>query len=254
MYKVLATDMDGTLLKNDKTISDLNKKMIKKAIESGKKIILASARGLFSLDRYLEELGLLGKDDQYTIAFNGSYIIKDDHEVLYDNHIDLKAARRLVVHLLVGAPSLEVFIYNKNGIKSVRDINDLDSYLTSNHVYKIGARGETDEVMKWRHNLPREVYEYMEVTNSDLYSFECVSKGMTKCEGLKFLCERLGVDRSELICVGDGENDIEMIEYAGLGAAMANGLDILKKRADIIVEDNENDGVAKLIAEYLLDE
>ena len=252
MYKALATDMDGTLLKDDKTISAFNKEMIRKAIDQDKKIILASARGLFSLDRYLKDLGLSGRKDQYTICFNGSYIIRDDHEVLYDNHIDPKAARRLVIHLLVSAPTLEVFVYNKNGIRSIRDIPDLDAYFNSDHVYKVGARGEADTVLKWRHNLPQEIYEYMEVTNSDLYSFECVSKGMTKCEGLKLLCDKLSISPAELIAVGDGENDVEMIRYAGLGASMANGLDILKENADIITADNEHDGVGKLIEKYLL--
>lgn len=252
MYRALVTDMDGTLLRDDKTISKFNKEMITK-IKDEKKIILASARGLYGLDRYLEELGLLNRKDQYTIAFNGSYIIRNDHEVLYDAHIDLKAARYLIIYLLVNAPELEVFIYNKDGIKSLRDINDLDSYLKATHIYKIGARGMTDSVLKWRHNLPKEIYDYMEVTNSDLYSFECVTKGMTKCEGLKKLCSILDIRAEEVIACGDGENDVEMIEYAGLGVAMANGLEILKKRADYISSSNNDDGVGKVIERFMLD-
>ncbi|MFU0825856.1 MAG: hypothetical protein ACFWTK_12930 [Clostridium sp.] len=79
-----------------------------------------------------------------------------------------------------------------------------------------------------------------------------MKKGISKGNAVKILAEFYGLKREEVICIGDGENDLSMIKYAGLGIAMGNAPDYVKKEADYITETNDEDGVAKAIEKFIL--
>ncbi|MBM6838993.1 HAD-IIB family hydrolase, partial [Clostridium saudiense] len=85
------------------------------------------------------------------------------------------------------------------------------------------------------------------------HSTEINFKGVSKGNSVKVLSEKYGIKREELICIGDNENDISMIKYAGLGIAMANAIDEVKSAAQYITDSNKNDGVAKAIKKFILD-
>ncbi|MEQ8198981.1 MAG: HAD-IIB family hydrolase, partial [Clostridiaceae bacterium] len=92
----------------------------------------------------------------------------------------------------------------------------------------------------------------LEVVSSGPDNIEIMAEGTSKGSGVKAFSEILGVDKKEIICIGDHENDISMVTYAGLGIAMGNAVDSLKKVADYVTDDNENSGVGKAINKFIL--
>ena len=96
-------------------------------------------------------------------------------------------------------------------------------------------------------------YEDLEVVSSSPNNFEVMNKGTSKGRAVKVLADILNINREEIMCLGDSENDLSMIEFAGLGVAMGNAEEFLKEKADYITDTNENDGVAKAIEKFVLD-
>ena len=253
MYKAIAIDMDGTLLKSDKTISPYDIDMVKRASKVAK-VFICSARGPVSLNAYLDTLGLLGDKSQYTIAYNGAYIYRDDLEVIYDNAIKKETITEVISHLIQKETSLDIILYTAKVIKTVKEIEDLSSFIEREAIYKLSIAGTKEQISKWRHNLPDKAYTELEVHKSDDYALECVRKGRTKIEGLKDMCASMEIDLKDLMCIGDGENDVGMLEMAGLGVAMGNAKNEVKAHADVVTSTNDEDGVGKAIAKYLFEE
>ena len=96
-------------------------------------------------------------------------------------------------------------------------------------------------------------YEDLEVVSSSPSNFEVMNKGTSKGRAVKVLADILNINREEVMCLGDSENDLSMIEFAGLGVAMGNAEEFLKEKADYITDTNENDGVAKAIEKFILE-
>jgi hypothetical protein len=92
----------------------------------------------------------------------------------------------------------------------------------------------------------------MGVFRSEPYFLELVPKGIDKAQSLAVLLGEIGMKREEMICVGDGFNDLSMIQYAGLGVAMANAQEVVKQNADYITLSNEEDGVAAVVEKFYL--
>ena len=91
-----------------------------------------------------------------------------------------------------------------------------------------------------------------EVVSSGEDNVEIMKKGSSKGEAVKILAQKLNIKREEIICIGDNENDISMIKFAGLGIAVANGIDELKRQANYVTDTNMNSGVAKAIHKFIL--
>jgi len=102
-------------------------------------------------------------------------------------------------------------------------------------------------------NLPKDIYEKYTVVRSEPWILEFMNKSANKAEGVKTLGKKFGIDRSEVICIGDSFNDIHMIKYAGLGVAMKNALPEIKSHADYITKTNEENGVAYAINKFIFD-
>ena len=104
--------------------------------------------------------------------------------------------------------------------------------------------------------LEKEMYEHLKdrmgVFRSEPYFLELVPKGIDKASSLSVLLEKLGMTKDEMIAVGDGFNDLSMIQYAGLGVAMANAQEVVKENADFITLSNEEDGVAHVVEKFIL--
>ena len=101
--------------------------------------------------------------------------------------------------------------------------------------------------------LPKEVYEKYTVVRSTPFFLEFLNKEVNKGVGVELLAKHLGIKREEVMTFGDAGNDLHMIEYAGLGVAMANAFDEVKEAANYITDTNENDGVAKAIEKFILE-
>lgn len=266
MYKLIAVDMDGTLLKEDKSVSEATKRAIERAKKKGVKVVITSGRPIAGLTRYLKELNLAG-DDDYVISFNGCLIQKaKTREILYKSILkgsDLsylyKISKQLQVNIHafsklqcitpknskyteveVGINDIPINIVDFSTIKPDEDIEK---------VMMVDGPEILDEAIK---KLPKEVYDRYTVVKSAPYFLEFLNKNSNKGEGVKALAKYLGIDQREVICIGDEENDLHMIKFAGLGVAMGNAIEEVKRAADYITSTNEENGVAEIIEKFIL--
>lgn len=267
MYKLLAMDMDGTLLREDKTISKRTLNAIQKAKEKGVKIVLSTGRPLEGVKKYLNELDLLS-DNDYAVVFNGASVVNTSSgKSIYSSSLkgsDFKYLFRLGQKLGVSlhaydgdkcvTPS-EISKYTKlegdiNGIPVYQiDINSISDDQEIIKVLMVEDKPKLDIAFS---NLPKEVFENYTVVRSSPYFLEFLNKTTNKGTGVQKLAEELNINPKEIICIGDAGNDIHMIKYAGLGVAMGNAFKEVKESADFITETNENHGVAKIIEDFIL--
>lgn len=268
MYKLVALDMDGTLLSSDKQISDRNKEAIRLAQEKGAKVVLASGRPLEGMLPQLHELGLT-TDSDFVICYNGSLVKRvSDGETVRQQILCGKDAKQLAK---LGA-ELDVFIHAfspKHGLITPQnnpyteheaEINgveihefDFESLSDDEEIIKAMLVAEPAKLTAAIEALPEAIYEQYTVVQSAPFFLEFLNKDSNKGVGVQSVAELLDVTRDQIICMGDAENDHHMIKYAGLGVAMENATDDTKAIADHITVSNDDSGVAAVIEQFILD-
>ncbi len=270
MYKLIAIDMDGTLLKEDKTISTKTKEALKRAREEGVKIVLTTGRPIQGIKNYLNELQLIGEDD-YVIGLNGALICKcSDYSIISSNETlngkDLKYIYNKVKELktyfhaftknedLVNIESKFSEDEEKRINLKVRKVNFLTEINDDDEILKAVLEEEKDILDKVTSQIPKELFEEYSVIRSVDFMIEFMKKGCNKATGIEKLAKHLGISKEEIIAIGDASNDKEMIEYAGLGVAMGNAEDEIKMLANFITKSNEEDGVAYVIDKFIIND
>lgn len=268
MYKIIALDMDGTLLNDSKEITDETKRCLKSARDKGIKIVLASGRPIDGLKKYLKELDLIN-DNEYVLSYNGCLVQETKSEKIIheisikgkDLHYLNELSREFNVNIHAFSPTRGLITehiskYTKheaemNGIK----INTIDfaEIQADEDIVKVMMIDEPEILDAAIAKLPEEVYEKYTVVKSAPFFVEFINKHGDKGVGLKALAKHLNVKQEEVIAMGDAGNDLAMIEYAGLGVAMGNATEEVKKAADYVTLSNEEDGVAAVIKKYVLE-
>lgn len=275
--RLIALDMDGTLLDSAGEITEENKKAIKAAVEEGIYVIISSGRPVSGIKP--EEVSELGV--RYAITTNGALVcqVPDGKELIrnvFANEVIMPVVRKLMewricVDLFTGG---KVYIsadrlgyYDELGcpdsvkeyLKATRiPVEDVETYFEENHLevekitlnFCVDENGSylcRDEVKAFleaedRINLVTGGFNNLELTRSD------VSKGIA----LGLLCDYLGIDIAETMAIGDTQNDRTILEATGVGVAMGNSDEDIKAMADFVTETNDNSGVAKAIYEIAL--
>ena len=241
MYKLIALDMDGTLLNEEKIVTERTKKAIQAARDKGVTVVLATGRPIDGVTRYLEELDMY-TDNDYVLSYNGGLVLKTkSREVVCkmgligeDVHYLYDLSKKL------GVNNITIQEINFENIK-----ND-ESYI------KVMMIDEPEILQNAVDNLPKEVFEKYTVVRSTPYFLEFLNKEVNKGVGVELLAKHLGVKREEVITMGDAGNDLHMIEYAGMGIAMGNAFEEVKKAANYITDSNNEDGVATAIEKFVL--
>ncbi|MEI5990211.1 HAD superfamily hydrolase [Enterococcus termitis] len=269
MIKLVAIDLDGTLLNSKKEISTRNKEALAQAKAAGVKIVLCTGRPLAAIEIYLEALNLRDNGD-YSITFNGGLVQKNDTgEIIEKALMPLEAVHELYelatslnVPLDILSDGLVMQLpASKEHISIYSQLNNLltfESYelaqLTTDQIYNkaVVAIDEIylDEQIK---KIPASFYERYEVIKTRSNLLEFMPKGITKAYGISLLARDLGIKQEEIMTIGDEENDLPMIEYAGLGVAMENAVAKVKEIADVITDTNDNDGVAQAVEKFVLE-
>lgn len=268
MYKLVAIDMDGTLLKGDKTISERTKSAIKSAREKGVTVVLATGRPIEGVSRYLEELDMY-TDKDYVLSYNGALVQKTKSKESIakialdgsDLHYLKKLSDELGVNIHAFSEKIGLITPKNSKYTEVEaNINNIeihemniDDISDDEVMIKIMMIDEPEVLGPAIEKLPKEVFEKYTVVRSTPYFLEFLNKEVNKGVGVEMLAKNLGVRREEIITLGDAGNDLHMIEYAGLGIAMGNAFDEVKEAANYITDTNENDGVAKAIEKFILD-
>ncbi|AYF53528.1 Cof-type HAD-IIB family hydrolase [Clostridium botulinum] len=271
-YKLICLDMDGTLLNNNKKISDRTKKSIKEAHKKGVKIAISTGRIFTSAKYYAHILGISAP----IIASNGAYIReKDKNEIIYksilskDQCIDIiNITKKYDFNFYLntcdtiisskpypkGYTYLEMSSELPEDMKIKLEVNtnlEEEVFKKNGEIIKAICISNDSEILeKARQEILN--LKSLEVVSSLGDNFEIMNKGVSKGKGVQKLAEFYGLTSDEVICMGDGENDLSMIEYAGLGIAMGNAPDFIKEKANYITDTNDNDGVAKAIEKFVL--
>ncbi|MCL1950220.1 MAG: sugar-phosphatase [Turicibacter sp.] len=267
-YKLIAIDIDGTLLTSEKSIAPETKKAIEKAIATGVHVVLCTGRPLSGVKDYLEALGL-NAEGRYVATYNGALVqeIKSGEPVVHHQlkGSDMIALLELSQQLGLRSHFMDLdFMYTTD--KEISDYTVLDAYLTKSRLNaisknEVGVEQDYTKFMMVDHpelidiaekNLPDSLLEDYTVIRSQPFFLEIMKKGAHKGSGIESLAQKLGINASEVICIGDAENDRHMIEYAGLGVAMDNASDAIKSIANFVTKTNDEHGVAHVIEEYIL--
>lgn len=271
-YKLICIDMDGTLLNKSGEVSKKNLEAIKMASKNGVNVAVTTGR-LFASANYFADL-LEVKTP--VIASNGAYIReKSSDKIIYKSLLGYDNAIKIVEILKIFDlyPHFNTYdsIFTERLINSALFYSKLNETLPEDRKIKIRIVEDWQKILKKNESeilkcividkdmekikkAKEEIgkIETLEVVSSLKKNFEVMAKGVSKGKAVEMLANYYGIDRSEIICMGDNENDLSMIKYAGLGIAMGNAEDFVKESADYITDTNDNDGVAKAIEKFVL--
>ncbi len=269
ILKVIFTDLDGTLLADNKEITPGNRKAISAALAQGNQIVLTSGRPLPSVLKLANELGLDGRGC-YIIASNGALIYDSFRDkILFEASLKREYVRYLMdeawkrgihchsyskSHVLCEHPTKELAYY-ENAIRlSALIVPDVTSYL-SYDPWKVILidRDSKETLLKFQADMEDWAKDKCASIFSCEFMLEYCPFEATKGRAVQFLCEKLHIPPEGSIAVGDAENDISMIRAAHMGVAMANASQITKDAADAVTtNDNNHDGFAEILETYVL--
>lgn len=273
-YKLVCVDMDGTLLNSEKKISDRTIEAVKRADEKGVHIAICTGRLFTSAEYYADLLGIKTP----IISANGAYIReKDRDEVIYKSILGKENCKRILS--IVKRYDLCPNFHTPDSILTDRVDSPYSAYMKlgseapENKNIKINIIDNWEEAFtKYEDEITKAItvdkdlaklkeakeellsIDELEVVSSFTTNFEVMMKGVSKGRAVDILAGYYNLTKEEVICIGDNENDATMIEYAGLGVAMGNSEEEIKKIADFITDSNDEDGVAKVIEKFILNE
>jgi len=262
---LIALDLDGTLLKDDKTISAKTKVILQKARQAGHIVMIATGRPYRSSEMYYRELEL----DTPIVNFNGAFMHHplDSNWGFFHEPLDIKVAKEIVdacrsfdFHNIIAEVMDDVYIhYHDDKLMDIFSFGnprittgDLTNYLKDSPTSLL-IHTEEDKLGKIRDHLAAVHAEVIEQRSwgAPWPIIEIIKSGLNKAVGLKRAAEFYGIPSERVIAFGDEDNDLEMIEFAGHGIAMGNAIDELKSIANDVTLKNEEDGVGLYLADLL---
>ena len=288
MYKIVAVDLDGTMLNSYGIVTENTKNEIKKVIENGTDVIIASGRPVDSIKTIAQEIG----SKNYFIAGNGSIIYDiQNQEIIYEKFLSKEKVLEIIkiceensisynvyTENTIIAKSLKynVLYYHKENLKReegkrthITIVNNVAEYIqrTENpkflkfticdeskvvfqSIMKKLKKVSNIEVLEVLHMSRKIIRQGTEEIPIEYYYTEITLKDVDKWNALTYLMEKLNVDRSETIAIGDNINDKKMIENAGVGIVMKGSTPIVTEIADYITDGNNEEGVAKALEKY----
>ncbi|GIP35458.1 Cof-type HAD-IIB family hydrolase [Paenibacillus sp. J2TS4] len=241
-YRLLALDLDETVLDPEGEISEENKEWIGRADKAGVVVVITTGRGRERVEHIRKELGL----DTPMVLANGAELWEKPEQLLQRYYISQEDIRMLHAE----ATKAGVNFWGYNDEKLIRSAEWTDDMFEMNFL-KFGMSHPDQQVV----NSLREKLQTcptLKITWSAAHNIEISQNGVSKETGIRTICDHLGIQMSEVMAIGDNINDLELIQTAGLGVAMGNGEERLKRVADRITDTNEQDGVAKAIQDFLL--
>ncbi len=268
-YKVLALDLDGTLLNSDKIVSRHTFSTLCRAQQAGVIVLLVSGRPTPGV-QWVADMIELHKQNGYLLTYNGSEIIESSTgRKIFDFSVNpmhipyvYNTAREYGVQMAMYHDGV-VWCDNTETewIVIERNLNHMECHKTENlleefhwNTPKCMVSGEPEILAKLEKIFNDSIGNDLEVFRSEPYFLEIMPKGINKAKAIALLLDHLGYSKEELIACGDGFNDVHMVEYAGLGVAMANACEQVKAVADFVTKSNNDDGVAYVVETFMLGE
>ena len=265
-YKLIALDLDGTLLNDQKQITAETRAALLAAQEAGIRLALASARPSPGLYRERDALGMQ-QHGGILMSYNGGRIVDAaTGKVLFETAMDLDETKAVLRKLeaLPVTPILDdgaqFYVTDKNGYKvdyecrnnnmTCTEVQNLADFLTFAPI-KILMSADPVEI----HAIQKEIASFLPaslcVVQTAPFYLEVIPNSINKGQGIRDICRVLNISPAEVIAFGDAENDIPMLQAAGMGIAMGNAAEPVKTAADRVTRTNNEDGIAAALRELL---
>lgn len=268
-YQILVLDLDGTLTNSKKEITKPTLEALLDIQQQGKKVVLASGRPTQGVIPLAKELHLSDYGG-YILSFNGGRITDcRSGQIIYNRilpadvyHPTFELAKKYAEQ------GLDILTYNDENIISgicpnqyselesrinhmeIKRVENFPDYINF-PVNKFLGTGSPEIITKLKDELSAHFRSYLNLYCSDPFFLEIMPQSIDKAHSLQKLLNSIGLTSNEMICCGDGYNDITMIESAGLGVAMANAQPLVLEKADYITKSNDEDGILHVINQFM---
>ncbi|HZG71229.1 MAG TPA: Cof-type HAD-IIB family hydrolase [Chondromyces sp.] len=262
---LIALDLDGTLLRDDKTISPLSKLVLNKAMELGHEVMIATGRPYRSSEIYYKELGLTTP----IVNFNGAFVHHphDSSWGIFHEPMELETAKEIIeacqhftfYNIIAEVIDDVYFHYHDERLVDIFSMGDPKIQtgdlrkVLSDHPTSLLIHAAEEHVQNIRNHLDdvhAEVIDHRRWA-APWHVIEIVKSGLNKAVGIEKVAKHFQIPPSRIIAFGDEDNDLEMITYAGTGVAMGNAINPLKDIANEVAKTNEEDGIAHFLMEHL---
>ena len=287
MYKLVAIDLDGTMLNSYGIVTENTKKIIKKAIENGIEVIIASGRPIDSVKAIAKEIG----SENYFIAGNGALVYDmKKNQVIYEKYMSKQKVLEIIKiceensisynvytekSILATNLKYNVLYYHKENLKKEENKRTIINIVTDMYKYiqdtdekflkiticddskaifnsiirKLRNIGEI-EVLDVSHISRKVIKQGTEDITIEYYYTEISLKDVDKWNAIEYLIDKLGIKKEEVMTIGDNINDKKMIQNAGIGIVMEGSTPTVIKEADYVTNSNNEEGVAKAIEKF----
>lgn len=263
---LIALDLDGTLLKANQEIDQDTKKVILQLIENGHVVVIATGRPHRASISYYHELGL----NTPMVNFNGAFVhhpsdsnwkIQHDPLPVRTAHQIVEACYDLGVSNIIAEVMDDVYLaaYDERLINMFKQTAP-NPYQVGNLIDKLKDDPTTmliqpknaniEQLTNHLDNVHAEIIEHRKWSAPAYNVIEVTKKGLNKASGLQKIAAAFGIPKERIIAFGDENNDLEMIDYAGVGVAMGNAIPELKSIANYVTDTNENNGIGSFLEDY----
>lgn len=266
--RLIALDLDGTLLNSKKEITPRTCAALEAAMAKGVRVVLASGRSLRGVLPTARKLDLERKHG-FIISWNGAYVEDlTSHEVMHERLLPAEIVPELCAY--AKEQDMGIMTYDPEGV-SVSETPDMEWIHWEAVANGIPQRGVEDLVKEVTYPLHKMLLAFhpsrlealeppmvehfagrLDVYHSETCFLEAMPLGCTKASALEVLLQKLGLSRDNLLACGDSGNDVAMLRFAGIGVAMGNADDAVKAQADVVTASNDEDGIAEVIEKFVL--
>lgn len=266
-YEILVLDLDGTLTTSEKKITPATKDALIKIQEDGKKVVLASGRPTYGVVPLARELKL-DEYGSYILSYNGARITDCRSQKLIFNKTVPPHVLPEMFDIVKEFP-VDLITYTDDkiisGLTPTRytelesKINHMPVVVSDNFVEEIDfpvnkflVTGEPELIAKLKEKLTAKYHSFLNIYCSDPFFLEIMPQSIDKAYSLQKLLNSIGLTADQMICCGDGYNDLTMIEFAGLGVAMENAQPLVLESADYVTRSNNDEGVLHVIEKFMM--
>ncbi|MET0766999.1 MAG: HAD family hydrolase [Aeromicrobium sp.] len=255
--KMVALDVDGTLVNGSNEMTDAVREVVLAIRDSGIETVISTGRAIPGV---LDTVGKLGFTEGYAVASNGAVVFSyDPVEILHSVTFDASDAVRRVMEQVPDAIVAVEELGTGFRVNRPFPEEEFTGQFVVDDVESLIAEPVTRVVIRSTDHTPEEftaIVHDLGLTGTNYFIgysawLDLAPEGVSKASGLDFLCQRLGIAQADVLAVGDGNNDHEMIEWAGRGVAMGHGPEALLKIADFVTGGIEEDGLVGELTKYV---
>ena len=255
--KLIAIDVDGTLVNSKKELTKENVEAIKYAVRRGVKVVISSGRPLSGIKQYEEPF----EKDIPFITFNGAMVVKkDSNVVLYNKTIEYNEAYNILKYIYDNKINVVVWSDSKLYVNVISDTTKSYGYksgcdpilsfdiekMCQDGVNKILLYGDNSDLLNYKNDISR-ISNKVNLEFSSPYYLEIFNIEASKGNAVKALCDYYGFNREEVVTIGDNFNDLSMLKFSKISVAMDNSPDEIKEMCTFVTKSNEESGVAYAI-------